>query len=236
MVDNFEPIRMGQMPENIEGWNLRGDQLYLYNMVRAVNDGVCSEKLANIKPGPLNLSRWLTTASRILRLYVTQPVASAELKNLALFVMKVYGPFWFLVKSQPQGINGSRHLFKYIQWTRELPSDMQEIVNRSVQINGYFAHHENILLSMITDDNKAVRKEGYDIIFKSRSQPSAQIRQYNIPIINFNCNTLKDMIDWNKLPDPTEPPCIQFYSQQHLMDLYESDDIVEIPGNSQVKR
>lgn len=226
---------MGEMPENIDGWNLRGDQKYLYEMVRAVDSGVCSEHLASMKPGPLNLSRWLTTAARILRLYVTKPVASENLKKLAFFVMKVYAPFWFLVKSQPQAIHGSRHLFKYIQWTRNLPADMQETVNRSVQINGFFAHKENIVLSMITDDCKLVRKEGYEIIFKSRSRPDSEIRKFTVPRINFNCESFKNMVDWNEVGDPTEPPCIQFFSQEYLMDFYESDEIIEIPGKKKFR-
>ena len=72
---------MGEMQENINGWVLRGDQKYLYDMVRAVDSGVCDDHLASMKPGRLNLSRWLTTAARILRLYLIKPTASEELKS-----------------------------------------------------------------------------------------------------------------------------------------------------------
>lgn len=222
------------MPANIDGWDLRADQKYLYDMVRAVDSGVCDDHLASMKPGPLNLSRWLTTASRILRLYVTKPVASAKLKKFAFFVMKVYAPFWFLVKNQPQAIHGSRHLFKYIEWTRPLPKDMQEVVQCSVQKNGFFAHPENILLSMITDEDKAVRVEAYDKIWQSRTRSAQRIRQFTVPKIKFDCESFAHMIDWNAVGALTEPPCIQFYPQQHLLELQNSDEIIKIPGKKTI--
>lgn len=38
---------MGEMPENIDDWEIRDDQRYLYRMVVAVHTGVCDERLAN---------------------------------------------------------------------------------------------------------------------------------------------------------------------------------------------
>lgn len=159
-VQNFEAIKMGEMPENINDWEIRDDQKYLYDMVKAVDSGHCNEQLSSIKPGRLNLSRWLTTASRILRLYVTQTEASKELKTLTFFIMKIYAPFWFLIKNNPYAIHGSRYIFKYIEWTRELPNEIQVVIESSIQINAFFAHPENIILSMITDDKREIRNKG----------------------------------------------------------------------------
>lgn len=234
MAHNFDRIEMGEMPPNIDEWKIRDDQRYLYEMVLAVHRGVCDDRLASLKPGALNLSRWLTTASRILRLYVTQPVASPELSMMAFFVMKVYAPFWFLVKDQPQGMHGSRHLFKYIQWTRQLPQDIQAVVQRSIQINGFFCHPENILLSMITDANKEVRVEGYNKILDSRVNPRDNIRQFIVPEIKFDCDSYTKMIDWNAVGPITEPPCIQFYPQMSLLEHHDSDEIIEIPGKMNI--
>lgn len=221
---------MGEMPENIDSWDLRADQKYLFEMVKAVDSGNCDSHVASMKPGLLNLSRWLTTASRTLRLYVTQTAPSEELTKLAFFVMKVYTPFWFLVKSQPHAIHGSRHFLRYIKWTRMLQIELQQIVNRSIQINGFFAHPENILLSMATDKEKEVRSEALKIILEARDSNIDDIRQFNIPKILFECESLKDMINWNEIGRITEPPCIQFYSHQYLKDLCDSEEIIEIPG------
>lgn len=101
---------MGEMPENIDDWELRADQRYLYDVVKAVANDDCNDDLDQRLPGPLHHALWLTTASRILRLYVTKSgrEVSRDLKALAQYVMKVYAPFWFLVKSQPLAIQGSR--------------------------------------------------------------------------------------------------------------------------------
>lgn len=96
---------MGIMPDSIENWNIRSDQRYLFRMVLAVNNGCCDDSLATQKPGPVSTARWLTTASRLLRLYVSQTHPSDNLKNLVAFIVKVYAPFRFLVTSQPQAIH-----------------------------------------------------------------------------------------------------------------------------------
>ncbi|GBM34623.1 hypothetical protein AVEN_214759-1 [Araneus ventricosus] len=51
--------------------DLGDDQRYLKEMCQAVSDGNFTNDLANRKPGPVVHSRWLTTASRILRIYVS---------------------------------------------------------------------------------------------------------------------------------------------------------------------
>lgn len=71
--------------------------------------------------------------------------------------MKVYIPFWFHVKNNPLAIDGSRNLFKYIQLARELPQSVQVHVHDAIKRNGFYAHPENSLLGMITDNDKNVR-------------------------------------------------------------------------------
>ena len=53
------------------------------------------------EPGGLNHSRWLTTAERILCLYVRTQEPSVELTRLATIVVKLYAPMWFTIKSNP---------------------------------------------------------------------------------------------------------------------------------------
>lgn len=73
---------MGEMPTNIENWDLRADQRYLYRMVVAINNGTCDESLGQDKPGCVSMARWLTTASRILRLYVTKINPDTKLQQV----------------------------------------------------------------------------------------------------------------------------------------------------------
>lgn len=221
---------MGPMPDNIDNWNIRADQLYLYRMVRAVDSGICDANLASIKPGVVNLSRWNTFASRLLRMYVTKVSPSRDLKTLVNFVMKVYAPFWFLVKDKPQASHGSRHIFQYIQWTRPFPDAIKKIVHRSIQINGFFCHPENVLMSMITDENRQIRDDAIGKILEARQRPGSTIRQFVIPKINFNCETYTTLINWNEVENFCEPPCMQFLPHDYLVEFLGSGQLIEIPG------
>ena len=80
---------------------LSTDQKYLYDIMTAISTGVFSSDLANMEPGLLNHSRWLTAANRILRLYAAKTDPDKKLVILATYVMKVYGPMWFTIKVIP---------------------------------------------------------------------------------------------------------------------------------------
>ncbi|XP_036347606.1 uncharacterized protein LOC118756984, partial [Rhagoletis pomonella] len=218
--------------EYIGSWELRNDQRYLFDMVLAVNNGECDEYLASKSPGPVSTARWLTTASRLLRVYVSKESPSAELRNMVEFVVKVYAPFWFLVKSQPQAIHGSRHVFKYICWIRELSNAVQAIIRSAIENNAYYFHPENILLAMITDADPEIRNDGYEKIKTARQYPPAGLRVFKVPkrgVINFESKSYVSMIDWSQFKI-TEPPCVQFYPDSELtMFQFSENEVINIP-------
>lgn len=82
------------------------------------------------------------------------------------FVLKVYAPMWFTIKTKSSCIHGAEHVFKQIQLIRYLPSDLKKLVEAVVQRNSYFAHPENILLTMLGDERKPVRKLAFNRIMK----------------------------------------------------------------------
>ncbi|KAK0066895.1 hypothetical protein Bpfe_003630 [Biomphalaria pfeifferi] len=67
--------------------------------------GCCSEELARRNPGKMAHSRWLTTANRILRLYISQQNPTHSLQILATYIMQVYAPVWFAIKSKPSCVD-----------------------------------------------------------------------------------------------------------------------------------
>lgn len=69
---------------------LSTDQKYLHDMCQAIKIGECSFDLSQRDPGKMAHSRWLTTANRILRLYVGTENPSPNLKTLTEFILKVY--------------------------------------------------------------------------------------------------------------------------------------------------
>ncbi|GBM51049.1 hypothetical protein AVEN_123865-1 [Araneus ventricosus] len=86
----FSSISVENIPDNIDRMVLSNDQQYLYDICLAISRGECYSDLALRKPFPVAHSRWLTTAGRILKLYVVTEKPSDNLIILATYIMKVY--------------------------------------------------------------------------------------------------------------------------------------------------
>ncbi|KAL4718870.1 hypothetical protein ACJJTC_004989 [Scirpophaga incertulas] len=74
---------------------LSKDQKYLLEISEAIKSGECPKDLSIRDPGPLSHSRWLTTANRALRLYISQENPTAEFQEIVIFILKSYMPMWF---------------------------------------------------------------------------------------------------------------------------------------------
>ena len=83
---DFEKIDFGDtvkpLPSDVVQ-DLSTDQAYAYKIRPAIKNGVVSDMLANLQIGPVNHSRWLTTACRLCRLWVSKHgLKGRVLKNL----------------------------------------------------------------------------------------------------------------------------------------------------------
>jgi hypothetical protein len=77
---------------------LSTDQKYLYEICEAVSTEDCPKNLEARNPGQIDHARWLTTANRILRLYICTRDPIQPLQTLAEFIMRVYALMWFRIK------------------------------------------------------------------------------------------------------------------------------------------
>lgn len=157
------------------------------------------------KAVPIVMSRWLTTASRILRLYVSTNNPEEALRWLAQYVSKVYARVWFQIKLNPSCTNGARHLWLLARSASFLPEGLRSIVHAVISSNAYFVHPENLLLVMITDWSKDIRVFGWWRIRKSRQKKRSSLREFVVPKVNFDANEYYEMIDRFSM-DVTEPP------------------------------
>ena len=78
------------------------DQRPFFKYIREINEGEVPAKLALQKVGPLNHSRWLTLATRILHLYTRTENPCDGLRKVTSFIMQVYGPSWYHIKRAPK--------------------------------------------------------------------------------------------------------------------------------------
>lgn len=211
----FRPIKteLSQVDEN----DLSTDQQYLYKICQAVGEGRCSTSLAEKSPGKMAHSRWLTTANRVLRLYVATEDPSKNLQILTTFVVKVYARMWFEIKTQPRLENGANHLWKMISFSRELPDNVKNIIDKVIQDNAYFAHPENLLLTMLTDKRKHIRELAVRRILKAR-ETNMKNRTFRVPKINFEAQDYIDLIHWSHC-DVTEPPLTKSMTYEQLHEI-----------------
>lgn len=215
-------------PSSSDEWklDLSNDVKYLLQMASAISNGFISVDLANIKPGPVAHSRWLTKASRILRLYVATSSPTSYLKTLAEYVIRVYVPMYFNIKYYNSVIYGSTLLFKFIRLTQFLPLNVRQIVYSVVQNNSYFAHPENVMLSMLYDDRKSIRDQAIQKILYYRNKlcDAEKLREYKKCNINFDCCNYFNMIDLDDDSILSEPPITRDIPYDHLKEYLEFQD------------
>lgn len=230
-IANFPPIPFGdyRMPPPIEEFKLSTDEEYLYEIATTVSTGQCSDRLANKRVSRIHSARWLTTASRVLRFYVTEKYPSNNLYDLAKYIMHVYVPTYFNVKYRYSCTFGSIHFFNLIKYSRYLSPHHLSVIRETCNNNPYFAHSENILLSMIYNRDPKIRQLGFQRILRSREMEETveaeSIRSYVHPIIQFDCNYYYEMINWNLAY--TEPPFTRDFSYDDLKTRAENGDIIE---------
>jgi hypothetical protein len=185
-------------------------------------------------------SRWLTTANRLLRLYIGIKNPSTNLQILTNFVMKMYAPSWFVIKMKPSCTQGARHLFEMVCMSRYLPEELKLVVYPVIQRNAYFDHPENILLAMLTDERKHIQHLGLRRITreklpkrttkKRKSTETKAIREFAIPKLNFEATDYVDLINWQE-SYITEPPLTKNISDEDLKLLVATGDtpVVDFP-------
>lgn len=69
--------------------DLSTDQRYLHDMCSAISEGICTTNLSKRDPGKIVHSRWLTTANRYLRVYVSTKTPTKNLITIVTFILKV---------------------------------------------------------------------------------------------------------------------------------------------------
>lgn len=190
---------------------LSSDEQYLFDVANAVSSGKCSEALANKLPGTLSHARWITKASRCLRLYMGTVEPSIKLIDIVTYIINVYVPTYFNVKVEKSCVSGSKHFFNLIKYSKSLPEKHFEIIVKVCRNNFYYGHPENIMLAMIFDDDRDTRIMAYHKILNCRNISQERndeiVREYVAPkfhLDNIASKKYYDIIDWNR--NITEPP------------------------------
>ena len=131
--------------------------------------------LKYLEVGGLCHSRWLTLGCRILRYYVSKSKPSRNLQILAEYLDRIYFPWWFRIRLHNRITEGFKHFFYMLRLISNFSNAVVNDVGVKVlQNNAFFAHHENILLAMLEDNDQNIRAMAEDKIFQIRIQNSQQ--------------------------------------------------------------
>ena len=107
-------------------------------------------------------------ANRIARKYVATARPSKPLQKMAHAIVNFYAPSWFQIKTHPYCTDGPKNILKMVQFSKKLDKDLQEVVEKRIQRNGFFAHPEALLLPMLADENINIRQQATATIMRIR--------------------------------------------------------------------
>ena len=194
---------------------LSTDQSYGYRIVSAIRTGVLPSNLAMLEIGPVSHSRWLTTALRFMRIWVSKHNLVGKdfdnLKNIVEYCVGVYMVNWFNIKMNSHWTEGPRHLLFQLQLLREQCEAVRTIVMPAVKRSAWYGFSECVLQAMLCSKDEQERKDAVEKILKIRGGGDemtqvgvSSVRPRKTPTINTDATTLSQLIDWSS--NVFEPP------------------------------
>lgn len=120
-------------------------------------------------------------------------------------------------------------------YSRFLPEYMKSVVDSVIERNAFFAHPENLLVSMMFDNRDHIRELALRRIIEARNTVrSIKRRIFKPPKINFCAKDYTKIIMWDEC-QVTEPPVFRHISEVDLemMAKGRSLEIADFPCHTQ---
>ena len=200
-VQNFERIEVARefIINLMVNEDLSSDQKYLRDIIISISDGCVTRTLANRSPGKLGYARWLTTANRILRIYVATEDPSANMKTICKYIIHVYARTWFAVKAQLEFHRSPTHLHNMVIYAREINDErISNVLQDKLNKNSYSLHSETMICAMLCDPRQSIRRKAVERIIKCRETPEIRIRKFVKPKVNMMADDYYLLIDQSK--------------------------------------
>ena len=83
---------------------------------------------------------------------------TAKQRELVHLIVNFYIPAYFHIKTHPSIQDGAGNLFYMLTLSRDLKPGSKATVERVLQGNAYFAHHENVCIAMLRDQDEEIRR------------------------------------------------------------------------------
>lgn len=195
--------------------DLSTDQAYGYRITQAIINGTLPSDLALLEIGPVSHSRWLTTANRICRIWVSKHgLKGSNLKTLQLlveFIVGVYYPCRFTIESKFSWVEGPRHILLQLKLLRSQKKAVADIVFPTIKRSSWFAFSEMVLQTLLCSEDQEERMAGVQKIIEIRNGDDDTLGDLSVrpritPAINLNATSLLELIDWSDKEKVYEPP------------------------------
>ena len=158
------------LPEKVVN-GLSYDQKICYHLIQAVITGPeyfdRFPFLRTASLGKLHEARWVTLLNAVLRLFCSTRKASGRLQRLVTFGVTVYGKSWFDALKHSSLVNAAPVFHCMVVSLREFDGfkgQQRNLMEKVVNWNSYWAHHENVLVAMFYDDSEEVRQRAFNIV------------------------------------------------------------------------
>ena len=191
--------------------DLSTDQAYGYRITQSIRTGELSSNLALLEIGPVCHSRWLTTANRLCRIWISKHgLQGKNLRNIRLiveFIVGVYYSCWFNIKVKQSWVEGPRHILFQLQQVKSQQKPVVDVVLPVIQRSAWYAFSEMIIQTLLSSNDREERKSGVQKIIDLRRENEVgdiSVRPRKTPFININATSLLQLIDWSV--DVYEPP------------------------------
>jgi hypothetical protein len=203
----FPTITIGKRPIELSRYvidDLSTDQLYGYKMVLAIRTGNIPIDLIKMECGPVNHSRWLTTANRMMQIWVSVHGLSGEnlstLSHLVEYVVGVYYPMWLDIKVRWSFIEGPRHVLETLRLLKMQNQVNRNIVQKYVISGAWFSHSEAVLTTLLCSSIVEERVFAVDCILHIRrgldkGETSVRERTHSSSL-NIDAKTLTELCSW----------------------------------------
>lgn len=233
----FTKISTGESPISLSDdviQDLSTDQAYGYRITQAIRTGVLPTDLALLEIGPVNHSRWLTTANRLCRMWVSKHGLKGKTRtNFRLiieYIVGVYFPCWFNIKVKHSWIEGPRHILYQLQMVSQQNKAVVEAVLPTIKRSAWYAFSEMIIQTLLCSDDREERKLGVQKIVDIRGGDNntvgdRSVRPRKTPSINPNASSILELIDWSD--GVYEPPLTCALTTSEVFKLI--DKPMEVP-------
>ena len=115
------------------------------------------------------------------------------------FCLKLYFKLYFDIKVKHTLADAPYHILTQVQLLKEQPKQVQDIVSFYVRTGAWYAHHENVLISLLASSIYEDRKFAVEQILKLRGKAEfgdMSVRPRKTPKLNLSATSLINLITW----------------------------------------